>query len=92
MILKSISNITNIQNVAKIHCKDSIWYPIKEDTPVESMELGKALQMQKRNIKTWGNIWDFGANTWFSRAPLIAKFNLTYSQSELIGKRLIQWH
>ena len=37
------------------------------------------------------NIWNDNANTWMSRANVIASFNLSDWQLDVIGRRLMQW-
>ena len=51
-----------------------------------------ALKMQKRNIKSWDSLWDKAKNTWYARADLIALYNLTDKQLDVIGTRLVLWN
>ena len=51
-----------------------------------------ALRMHKRNIKLWGSFWDNAKNSWYSIADLIALYNLTDQQLDVIGRRLMQWN
>ena len=58
---------------------------------VQGQDKEKALKMHKRGIKLWENIRDDDAKTWFSRANLMAIFNLSDQQLDVIGRRLMQW-
>ena len=58
---------------------------------VPSQDVEDALKMHKMGIRMWMNLWDDKANTWMSRANLIASFNMTDQQLDVIGRRLMQW-
>ena len=42
-------------------------------------------------LKSWQYIWDIDIQYWKSRATLIAKYNLSNHQLNLIGQRIDQW-
>ena len=79
------------KDLAGFHRLDFIWWLALPLPRVQPQDLEDALIMHKLGIKIWKNLWDDNANTWMSRANLIASYNLFDWQLEVIGKRLMQW-
>ena len=50
--------------------------------------MGEALKLHKMHIRAWGDPWDNKSNAWLSRSDLIAKYNLSNAQLNIIGQRL----
>ena len=70
---------------------DSIWWPVLDLPRLHSLDLEDALTMHKMGIKMWEHLWDDDSNTWMSRANLIASYNLSDRQLDVIGRRLMHW-
>ncbi|MCO5581007.1 hypothetical protein L7F22_034883 [Adiantum nelumboides] len=81
----------NTRDLAGLHQRDSIWWPALAIPQVELPDMEEAIKMHKMGIKLWENIWDDESNSWFSRANLIAEFNLSNSQLDVIGRRIMRW-
>ncbi|MCO5572277.1 hypothetical protein L7F22_026030 [Adiantum nelumboides] len=83
--------MAKVKDLAGLHRQDSIWWPALAIPQVEVPDMEEAIKMHKMGIKLWENIWDDESNSWFSRANLIAEFNLSNRQLDVIGRRIMRW-
>ena len=60
--------------------------------PIEQAQEEEALQLHKKGLKEWKDIWDKENHYWKSRATLIADFNVSNQQINLLGRRVDLWN
>ena len=82
---KNVKPTEQIQKCLGSHERDSIWWPTLIGRPIDQAQEEEALQLHRKGLKEWKDIWDKENHYWKLRATLIANFNVTNQQINLLG-------
>ena len=90
---ESLAVSNNLRKTIGSHKWDSIWWLALSNQPIEEHEESKALQLHKKRFRCWFDLWKHTNDGWKSRADLIANFNLSNRQLNIITTwRIGTWH